>query len=194
VKWLSVDACGHGEAAVTLDSVHARPQWSSGSHTLARHSDTAFVALTPDMDVIRAGLEGMFSCHSSRLHATHGRLGLGFRVGQVRVIFTLPSKSIPLLSPPTARIHDYLAYIEWFTPFPPTPEQSHGLYKLSKALQGGHRVASVVPLANVMRSVHLIPNFGAIAPREWTSDGVLDDCNTFWLNLYLDRYTFAIFK
>ncbi|KAG1730425.1 uncharacterized protein EDB91DRAFT_1239108 [Suillus paluster] len=177
IKWLSVDARRHGDATVTLDSVHARPQRNSGSQSpLARRSDTALVGLGPDTnDVVSAGTEG-------------------FRVGQVRAIFALPSKSIPLLFPPTIWVPNHLAYIEWFTPFPPAPDRHHGLYKLSRSLHGGEKVASVVPVANIVRSVHLIPDFGAVVPREWTSDTVLDDCHTFWLNLYLDRYTFCIFK
>ncbi|KAG1852819.1 hypothetical protein DFJ58DRAFT_661113, partial [Suillus subalutaceus] len=86
------------------------------------------------------------------------------------------------------------AYIEWFEPFTSAPDRHHGLYKLSRSLRGGEKVASIVPLANIVRSVHLMPNFGAVVPREWTSDTVLDNCNTFWLNSYIDRYTFSLFK
>ncbi|KAG2154472.1 uncharacterized protein EDB93DRAFT_1320123 [Suillus bovinus] len=137
IKWLSIDSRGHGNTTVTLDSVHARPRRSSGTHPLARRSDTALVSLGPDTDAVSAGIQG-------------------FRVGQVRAVFALPAKSIPLLFPPTV--------------------------ELSRSMDGGEKVASVVPLANIVRSVHLIPNFGAVVPREWTSDTVLDDCNSFWLN------------
>ncbi|KAG2032593.1 hypothetical protein BDR03DRAFT_807772, partial [Suillus americanus] len=64
------------------------------------------------------------------------------------------------------------AYIEWFEPFTSAPDRHHGLYKLSRSLCGGEKVASIVPLANIVRSVHLMPNFGAVVPREWTSDTV----------------------
>ncbi|KAG1886983.1 hypothetical protein F4604DRAFT_1571031, partial [Suillus subluteus] len=87
-----------------------------------------------------------------------------------------------------------LAYIEWFMPFPSAPDQHSGLYKLSQSFHGGEKLASIMPLANILRSVHLILNFGAVIPQEWMSDTVLDDCNIFWLNLYLDRYTFCLFK
>ncbi|KAG1743776.1 hypothetical protein EDD22DRAFT_982113 [Suillus occidentalis] len=170
VKWLSVDARGHGDATATLDSVHARPQCNSGSSLRPRRSDTA--------------LDGV----------THSRLNLGVRVGQVRVIFSLPSKSVPLLFSPTVKVPTHFAYIEWFEPFTSAPDRHHGLYKLSRSLCGGEKVASIVPLANIVRSVHLMPNFGAVVPREWTSDTVLDHCNTFWLNSYIDRYTFSLFK
>ncbi|KAG1843444.1 hypothetical protein F4604DRAFT_1884612 [Suillus subluteus] len=179
VKWLSVDARGHGDATATLDSVHARPQWSSGSSLQPRRSDTALVSIcgNPDVDGV-----------------THSRLNLGVHIGQVRVIFSLPSKSVPLLFPPTVEVPTHFAYIEWFEPFTSAPDRHHGLYKLSRSLRGGEKVASIVPLANIVRSVHLMPNFGAVVPREWTSDTVLDNCNTFWLNSYIDRYTFFLFK
>jgi hypothetical protein len=119
---------------------------------------------------------------------------LDFRVGQVRVMFTFPPKSIPLLFPPTVHLPTHLAYVEWFTPFPPAPDRNSGLYKLSRSLRGGETVASIVPVADIERSVHLIPRFGVIAPREWTSDTVLEDCDTFWLNSYIDRYTFSMFR
>ncbi|KAG1869020.1 hypothetical protein DFJ58DRAFT_857358 [Suillus subalutaceus] len=95
---------------------------------------------------------------------------------------------------PSFRVPKHLAYIEWFTPFPSAPDRHSGLYKLLRSFRGGEKLASIVPLANILRSVHLIPNFGAVVPREWTSDTVLDDCNIFWLNSYLDRYTFCLFK
>ncbi|KAG2335638.1 hypothetical protein BDR05DRAFT_978923 [Suillus weaverae] len=84
VKWCSVDAHGHGDVHVTLDSIHAKPQ-----------------------------------CN------------VDFRVGQVRVMFTFPPKSIPLLFPPMVHLPTHLAYVEWFTPFPPAPDRNSGLYKLS---------------------------------------------------------------
>ncbi|KAG1746060.1 hypothetical protein EDD22DRAFT_981986 [Suillus occidentalis] len=146
VKWLSVDARGHSDATATLDSVHARPQCNSGSSLRPRRSDTA--------------LDGV----------THSRLNLGVHVGQVRVIFSLPSKSVPLLFSPTVKVPTHFAYIEWFEPFTSAPDRHHRLYKLSRSLCGGEKVASIVPLANIVHSVHLMPNFGAVVPREWTSD------------------------
>ncbi|KAG2738492.1 hypothetical protein P692DRAFT_20758611, partial [Suillus brevipes Sb2] len=59
---------------------------------------------------------------------------------------------------------------------------------------GGDRVSSIVPVGDIMRSIHLIPKFGDSAPREWTSETVLEDCNVFWVNSYIDRYTFSIFR
>ncbi|KAG2137099.1 uncharacterized protein EDB93DRAFT_1091318, partial [Suillus bovinus] len=154
VKWCSVDACGHGNAHVTLDSVHAKPQRKFGSHVIAHRSNTALVRLGANLKDLRE-----------------------FRVGQVRVIFTLPPKFIPLLFPPTIRLPTHLAYVEWFTPFLPAPDRNSGLYKVSHSLRDGDTMASIVSIADIECSVHLIPRFGVMAQQEWTSDTVLEDCD-----------------
>ncbi|KAG1743380.1 hypothetical protein EDB19DRAFT_1894677 [Suillus lakei] len=171
VKWCSVDAHGHGNACITLDSVHAKPQCKFGSRLIARRSDTALVRLGANSKDLRE-----------------------FRVGQVQVIFTLPPKSIPLLFPPTIRLPTHLAYVEWFTLFSPAPDRNSGIYKVSRSLRGGDTMASIVSIADIERSVHLIPRFGVMAQREWTSDTVLEDCDSFWLNSYIDRYTLSMFR
>jgi hypothetical protein len=58
IKWVSVDSRGHGDATVTLDSVHARPQRRSGSGLLPRRSDTVLVNLGVNTEAVSAGIEG----------------------------------------------------------------------------------------------------------------------------------------
>ncbi|KAH7919379.1 hypothetical protein BV22DRAFT_1023101, partial [Leucogyrophana mollusca] len=53
------------------------------------------------------------------------------------------------------------------------------------------RQASVVPVASLRRSIHLIPKFGPVAPREWTSSNVLEQCNTFFVNCFTDRHAYS---
>jgi hypothetical protein len=54
----------------------------------------------------------------------------------------------------------------------------------------GDRIAKIIPAAQIVRSAHLFPKFGASAIREWTSDTVLDDCSTFYVNLWSDPHAY----
>ncbi|KAG2127423.1 hypothetical protein BD769DRAFT_1357318, partial [Suillus cothurnatus] len=84
IKWLSVDARGHSNATATLDSVHARPQASSGSGLQPCRSDTALVNISGNPDVASGGIEGMFSHHYLlRIESLTNCLNLGVHVGQV---------------------------------------------------------------------------------------------------------------
>ncbi|KAL7282534.1 hypothetical protein ACG7TL_004005 [Trametes sanguinea] len=115
----------------------------------------------------------------------------GYRVCQVKVVFALPRRTVDLLFPGDGeKPSQYLAYVEWFTPFRTEPEPNHGLYKVSRVLENGLRVASIVPLSHIRRSVHLFPKFGASVPRNWTSSNVLDECSIFYLNSFLDRHCY----
>ncbi|KAJ7661195.1 hypothetical protein B0H17DRAFT_897236, partial [Mycena rosella] len=62
-----------------------------------------------------------------------------------------------------------LAYVEWFSRFPNSPERHHKMYKIS---QPNECFASIIPVGNIRRSVHLFPNFGPVVPRVWTSQNV----------------------
>ncbi|KAJ7580306.1 hypothetical protein C8J56DRAFT_718911, partial [Mycena floridula] len=54
-----------------------------------------------------------------------------------------------------------LAYIEWFTPFSQGPVADHLMYKISRSpALGGGRLSSIIPIANIRCSVHLLPKFG----------------------------------
>ncbi|KAJ6603058.1 hypothetical protein B0H10DRAFT_1822795 [Mycena sp. CBHHK59/15] len=118
-------------------------------------------------------------------------LTVGYRVAQIRVVFSFKPKQIQTLfstgrSPPS-----HLAYVEWFSPFSPQPEPHHLMYKINRSLKNGDRIASIIPVANIRRSVHLIPKFGPVAPPEWTSSNVLDRSTFFFANSLSDRHIYT---
>ncbi|KAG1740565.1 hypothetical protein EDD22DRAFT_786826 [Suillus occidentalis] len=69
-----------------------------------------------------------------------------------------------LLFPPANQPPNHLAYVEWFTPFSATPDPRHSMYKVTRFIWSGERVASIIPVSNISCSVHLIPKFRAIVP------------------------------
>ncbi|KAJ7213561.1 hypothetical protein GGX14DRAFT_534208 [Mycena pura] len=114
----------------------------------------------------------------------------GYRIAQVRVVFSLPRRAATSIFPPDISPPLYLAYVEWFSPFT-SPEPAHQMYKVRRMLRGGERLAAIVPVSSIRRSVHLLPKFGPIAPKDWTSSNVLDRCPNFFVNNRSDRHIFT---
>ncbi len=52
--------------------------------------------------------------------------------------------------------------------------------------------AAIVPVSLIQRSVHLFPKCGRdpLAFHTWTSDTVLENCSTFYVNCFKDRHTY----
>jgi hypothetical protein len=90
-------------------------------------------------------------------------------------------------------VPEHLAYVEWYTRLLDNPEPNHLMYKISPQKdRDGSNMCSIISLANIRRSVHLFPKFGAFAPQEWSSSNVLDRCNTFFVNDFTDRHMYRI--
>ena len=66
------------------------------------------------------------------------------------------------------------------------------MFKISPSKVPGGILASIIPLANIRRSIHLLPSFGAVAPHDWNSSNVLDLCPTFFANPFTDRHLYRI--
>lgn len=135
----------------------------------------------------------MLFIHLAYINSTKPSLAKGYHIGRVRVVFSIPEKSChTLFNNRAILIPLHLAYVEWYTPFR-HPERHHMLHKVSPRTEpDGGRVCSIIPLANIRRSVHLFPKFGPHAPPEWTSSNVLDCCNTFFVNVFTDRHLYRI--
>ncbi|KAF7340672.1 hypothetical protein MSAN_02095200 [Mycena sanguinolenta] len=114
----------------------------------------------------------------------------GYRVAQVRVIFSLNARHLNTLFSRGIVPPKHLAYVEWFSPFT-EPEPDHLMYKVSRSLKDGDRLSSIIPVANIRRSVHLLPKFGPVAPAEWKSSNVLEKCRYFFVNSMSDRHIYT---
>ncbi|KAJ6528339.1 hypothetical protein DFH09DRAFT_1327742 [Mycena vulgaris] len=172
IKFITEDpyTAGGPENSV-VDSIHVQPEKAARSgEELPGRFDTALVN-----DDGSGGLTGVG----------------GYRVGQVRVVFSLKPHHIQGLFAHGVSPPQHLAYVEWFSSFKPQPEPHHLMYKVKRSLKDGDRMASIVPVANIRRSVHLLPKFGPIAPPHWTSANVLEECPTFFVNCFSDRHIYT---
>ncbi|KAJ7269176.1 hypothetical protein C8J57DRAFT_1066810 [Mycena rebaudengoi] len=121
-----------------------------------------------------------------------GRTGVdGYRIGQIRVVFSIPPRLAELVLPTTVGLPTHLAYVEWFTAFTALPERDHLMYKVSRSVKNGDRLASIIPVSNISRSIHLLPKFGPVVPVHWKSSTVLDECSTFFANPWTDRHLYT---
>ncbi|KAI5985083.1 hypothetical protein EDD15DRAFT_2374582 [Pisolithus albus] len=122
--------------------------------------------------------------------STDGTCLEGLRVAQVRVIFTLPHhypKAL-LVQNPTP-----LAYIEWFTPFH-AREPASDMYIVSRSTRMHRRFAEIIPIEHIVRSCHLLPDFGKERDSRWTAANVGLMCDRFFVNPYIDYHTFCLMK
>ncbi|KAI0038880.1 hypothetical protein FA95DRAFT_1504949 [Auriscalpium vulgare] len=175
VKFWHPDAQGRDDVPQTLDAIHARPGYRD---TQRRHQAGRFdTALVDDREI---------DDDESPVHA--------FRAVQVRIVFSLSKTAAEtafLSSSPTRQPPKHFAYIEWFSKFRPVAEANHGMYRVSRAMEDGERMASIVPVSRLKRSVHMLPVFGmAEVPRDWKSSTVLDRAAQFYLNCFTDRTTY----
>ncbi|OBZ77534.1 hypothetical protein A0H81_01917, partial [Grifola frondosa] len=113
----------------------------------------------------------------------------GYRVGQVRVIFSIPPSLQRLRADPT-QANGHLAYVELFTPFTKQPEPHSKLYKVARSFSGMTRRAVVMPLTTIFRSCHLMPDWGGVADKTWSADTILEECEMFYLNPFSDHHMY----
>ena len=112
------------------------------------------------------------------------------RIARVKVIFSLTKSIVKNTFASGVVIPKYLAYVEWFSTFKESPEDNHLLYEVHKVTFQNKPVASIIPLYNIVRSVHLFPKFPLLLPEDWMSSNVLDKCDTFYVNSFSDRHAF----
>lgn len=116
---------------------------------------------------------------------------LGHRIGQVKVVFSSGPQASKLLFSANRQPPTYLAYIEWFKLCGPSPKPNHLLYRVQRSKDSnGFHLASIIPVDAIKQSIHLIPQFGPVAPRHWQTDNVLDLCKFFYVNSFFNRQSY----
>jgi hypothetical protein len=109
----------------------------------------------------------------------------GMRAGRVRLIFRLP----PSLTKDTTP----LAFIHWYTPIR-DPTNTTSMIRIKASTTVGVLRSSIIPITDIERTCHLIPEFPKNIPTTWTSAKVLDQAQYFYINPYLRHRDFYILR
>ncbi|KAJ6571039.1 hypothetical protein B0H10DRAFT_2107030 [Mycena sp. CBHHK59/15] len=109
----------------------------------------------------------------------------GISVARIRVIFRLPENHGSYPHP--------LAYVDWYKPLK-APDPNVRMHEVSLSSRNHRQNSSIIPITEILRSCHLIPAFGKSVNPTWTSDRVLDQCKSFYLNPYLRHHDFYLFR
>ncbi|KAF8262704.1 hypothetical protein EI94DRAFT_1882158 [Lactarius quietus] len=162
VKFMRTDPVNG--ALTTSDSIHVQPaKYNKANRFIPGHFDTALI-----------------------------NDGNANNVGRVRVVFSIPTRYHKLVFGDGVTVPHHLVYVQWYTKLA-EPDQNHGMIKLCLQKDpDGNWVCSIVPVASIQRSVHLLPKFGPVVPAEWTSSNVLDCCETFFMNTYTNQQIFRM--
>jgi hypothetical protein len=57
-----------------------------------------------------------------------------------------------------------------------------------------HVHAEIITMDRLVRNCHMIPKFGLTKDRRWTQENVVDYCQSFLLNPYIDMHMFCMLK
>ena len=141
----------------------------------------------PTANQMNVAVSKVSLAHCARDVTQLNRFGADSRIAQVRVIFQLPDLADPRFQSLRSK---HLAYIEWFSPFQTLPEPHHGLFKLTRNPRPEHRSSAVIEVSSIRQSVQLFPCFSGPWRVAWTSDNVLEKCDTFFVNSLQSRHTY----
>ncbi|KAJ6559646.1 hypothetical protein B0H19DRAFT_1069388 [Mycena capillaripes] len=150
IKFIAEDPyTARGPEDSVVDSIHVQPRKStrSGQEVPGRF-DTALV------NDGSSGLTGV----------------AGYRVVQVRVVFSLKPHHISGLFPPGVSPQNHLAYVEWFPPFMSQPEPHHLMYNFTRQ----HRPAREPPAQRAS-----ITQIWPGCSSHWTPVNVLNEYPAF---------------
>ncbi|TFK59489.1 hypothetical protein BDN72DRAFT_780642, partial [Pluteus cervinus] len=115
------------------------------------------------------------------------------RIARVKVIFKLPERVQALgglRDAPAQWPKGPLAYVEWYS-LASQPEH-HGMYKVKRSQSStGAIQTSIISLSTIRQSCMLIPRFSEDDTElRWTPENVLDLAPSFFVNNWLDMYSY----
>ena len=84
-------------------------------------------------------------------------------------------------------------WMEWYTA-PTSFDADLGMYSVGLSSTMQERTASVIAISDVLRSCHLVPQWGKSIPRHWSSEDVLDQAHRFYVNPYLRLSDFVLLR
>ncbi|KAG1883313.1 hypothetical protein F4604DRAFT_1575913, partial [Suillus subluteus] len=153
--------------STVLHTAHAEPKRSrrSGEGELDARFDTVLVNESEHKET---GIEGK-------------------RVARLKVIFRIPDEHLAKMG--ITRQIGHLAYVEWFSR-PRNKDSNSGMYPISRSYQNGVRDTSIIEVDTMFRTCQLVPRFGRRANRAWSSNNVLDRCEYFLINNFIDHHTY----
>ncbi|KAG1823923.1 uncharacterized protein BJ212DRAFT_1534040 [Suillus subaureus] len=170
-----------------LNRIHATPPTAPAgcSSGAIGKFDTVLVQVAGDANMHTQGtaLEGRCLVSLSCLQDFELHSHLGLQVAQLQFIFELP-RHLTIVGKP-----NQLAYVEWFQPFRAWDEVFQ-MHAVTCSYAGRVPHSAVIPVSSIVHSCHLIPKFGTRVDRSWSAGHVLDSCKTFYLNSWIDMYTF----
>ena len=114
------------------------------------------------------------------------------RVGRVRVIFELPEHldvGLGSQAAPNAWPKEPLVYVEWYGVPRSLPDENTGMYVIKKTTETQY---SIVTLTSIRQSCMLIPKFDDNRDWKstWTSENILDNASSFYLNHWQSSYAY----
>ncbi len=87
-----------------------------------------------------------------------------------------------------------LAFVEWFTPFH-VIDDATGMYVVSPSTRQHQRNTSVIPISDIIRTCHLLPNWGKRISRRVVVGDMLDNVTMkFFVNPYLRHHDFVMLR